>query len=266
MNNPSPEKKISGISGSVWQFNFDQNRHTYTSTTHVTLHTGEGIQSESDSLTSTIHFSIATNRTQIPATISGTVDGLEVAKGKRIGTDSSRIEVPFAFEGILNKQRVDLDLARAPNSPLGAPASPCTSAASTVLGDIRTLLITLPEELTVGLKWTDTISTTTCNTTRLNSAVRILRSYNVIGDTIYSGSQALVIRRTESTEFDGRGAQGQHEVSLTGTGTGLTTIYVDKRGIPLAVETSAESRLTITASGQNRQFSQRLQQIIKLLN
>jgi len=260
-NISSPVDRISRVSGPVWQFHFDQNAHTYTSTTHVSLHTVDAAELESDTLTSSVHFIITADRTHAPVAISGVVDRVTISRGSKIGRDSSRIEVPFTFEGTLSNQRVELNL-----SHLAIVPSACTNPTTVILGDIRTLLTTLPETLIQGLKWTDTISTRTCNTAGISSAIHILRSYDVLGDTIYSGLEALVIRRTESTEFDGSGAQGQHQVSLRGTGTGLTIIYLDKRGIPLAIDTSGNSQLIVTASGQFRHFSQQLQQTIKLID
>lgn len=257
----SSVNRISRVSGSTWRFDFDHDAHTYTSTTHVSLQTVNAAKLESDTITSTIHFTITADRTHVPIAISGVVDRVRITTGNRIGRDTSRLEVPFSFEGLLSKQRVELNLAH-----LATVSPVCANPISVLLGDIRTLLTTLPEELAPTSKWTDTVSTTICNTSGITSAVHTLRSYSVLGDTIYSGLQALVIRRTESTKFEGRGAQGQHEISLTGAGTGSTIIYLDKRGIPLAIDTLEDSQVTVTASGQLKHFNQHLQQTIKLLD
>jgi len=198
--------------------------------------------------------------------ISGVVDRAEIRTGAKIGTDSSRMELPVSFTGIMNDHQVELNLTT-PSGIRPTVVSPtCGNPAIALLGDIRTLLITLPQEIPMDLKWSDTISTTTCNTTGINSTVHVLRSYNTFGDTTYFGQEALIVRGTELTELTGRGAQGQHEVTLTGNGTGLTTIYVDRRGILLAINTSQNLGLTVTASGRSRHFNQHLEQIVKLLD
>jgi hypothetical protein len=96
--------------------------------------------------------------------------------------------------------------------------------------------------------------------------LHIVRSYSVLGDTTYSGSEALIIQRTDSTELKGSGAQDQHEVTLTGNGTGLTTIYIDRRGVLLGLNSSQGLLLIIRASGRSRRFNQHLEQTIKLLD
>ena len=261
-----PADKIPRVSRQEWQFDFDNKPHTYQSITHVNIRTLDSTQSESDTITSIIHFTITADRSRSPVGISGVVDRAEIRTGNKIGVDSSRIALPVNFEGSINDHKVELNLTT-PSGIHPTVASPtCTSPAITVLGDIRTLLTTLPERIQTGLKWSDTISTTACNTTGINSTVHALRSYSTFGDTTYFGQEALIIRRTESTELDGRGAQGQHEVTLTGNGTGLTTIYVDRQGVLLAVNTLQNLTLTITASGQSRHFNQHSEQIVKLLD
>ncbi len=224
------------------------------------------MEPESDTLTSIVHFSITADRAHLLTVISGVIDSINTKLGDRIGPDSSKIDLPANFEGNLSEQNIELNLATAPGTRLTTVSPGCTNPVTAVLGDIRTLLTILPEAITTALKWTDTISTITCNTAGISSTVHILRSYNVLGDTTYSGLEALVIQRTELTELNGRGAQGQHEVTLTGNGTGLTTLYVDKRGIPLATETSQNLALTIRTSGRFKHFKQHSQQTTKLLN
>jgi hypothetical protein len=198
--------------------------------------------------------------------VSGTVDKAELHTGSKIGTDSSRIQLPVSFEGSLDGHAVQLDLSGSSNSREISASSACTNPAMIVLGDIRTVLTTLPQEVTTGLRWTDTITTKTCSSTTISSMLHVSRSYKVLGDTTYSGLEALIIQRTDSTELNGGGAQDQHEVTLTGNGTGLTTIYVDRRGVVLAVNSSQDLALVVTASGRSKRFSQHLEQTIKLLD
>jgi hypothetical protein len=132
---PTPEKpgvdiqastdKISRVPGQVWQFDFDHKPHTYLSTTHVDIHTVDGIQSESDTLTSIVHFIITADRSHLAPVISGVIDRAEIIRGNKIGMDSTRIEVPVNFEGILSGQRVELNLATPSDTH---PATPrCTN-------------------------------------------------------------------------------------------------------------------------------------------
>ena len=254
------------MSGRVWQFNFDRKSHTYLSTTHVNIYTTDSTVSESDTLTSIIHFTIIADRAHSPAVISGTVDRAEIKTGNKIGVNGSRIELPVGFEGRINDKKLDLNLTTSPDTHPIAGSPTCAGSATAVLGDIRTLLTTFLQDITAGLQWSDTVSTTTCNSTGITSTVQTLRSYNVLGDTIYFGIEALVLRRTESTDLKGGGAQGQHTVTLTGNGTGLTIIYVDRRGIPLATSTSQNLALVVTISGHSKHFTQHSEQIIKLLD
>jgi len=259
-----PSDRISRVPSGRWQFNFDSKTHTYLSTTQAAFRTLDN--TESDALTSIVHFTITTDRTRQPVVVSGTVDKAEVRTGSKIGIDSSRIQLPVSFEGSLDGHAVELDLSGSSDSRQASASSPCTNPAMTVLGDIRTLLTTLPQEVTTGLRWTDTIGTKTCNSTSINSMLQVFRSYKVLGDTSYAGSEALIIQRTDSTELNGGGAQGQHEVTLTGSGTGLTTIYVDRQGVLLAINSSQDLALTVTASGRSKHFGQHLEQTVKLLD
>ena len=249
-----------------WQFSFEHRLHTYLSTAYATIQTADSTQSELDTLTSVIRFVIDTDRSDMSAVVSGIIDRVDFTTGSRIGISSTKPQVPISFEGSLSPKSIELNLTTSTDTQPTVTTPNCTNPNATVLGDIRTWLTILPQEITPGFKWADTVSTTTCSNPGISSALHVVRSYTVLGDTTYTGIEALVIRRTDTTKLDGVGAQGQHELTLIGKGTGLTTIYVDKRGETLAVNSLQDLSLTVTASGRLRHFNQRVQQTIKLLD
>jgi hypothetical protein len=250
----------------LWEFSFDHKPHTYLSTTHATIQAVDSTESKLDTLTSIIHFVIDTDRSHLSAVVSGIVDKVDITTGGTIGTASTRIEVPISFEGSLSQKNIELNLATSTSAQPITAVPNCANPNMTVLGDIRTLLTILPQQITPGLKWIDTVSTITCNSAGISSALHTVRSYNVLGDTTYASLEALVIQRTDTTQLDGIGAQGQHELTLRGRGTGVTTIYIDKRGETLGLNSLQNLSLTVTASGHLRHFNQQVQQSIKLLD
>jgi hypothetical protein len=89
------------------------------------------------------------------------------------------------------------------------------------------------------------------------TAVHIIRSYIVSGETEYQGNPVLVVQRTDTIRAHGEGAQQQHRVMLDATGTGNAVYYLSpKDGRIVRLNAGQDLDLAITASGRIHRFKE----------
>lgn len=140
----------------------------------------------------------------------------------------------------------------------------CNPVSSTILSDLHNLLTRFPARLSQGLTWKDSVGTTGCQA-GIQTTSRTIRSYVVLGESIYESQPVLVVQRTDTIQAEGEGAQQQHAVKLNAGGTGKAIYYLDtKNSYVLRLTADQELTLTITASGSAHQFKQSSRQDFRL--
>lgn len=126
------------------------------------------------------------------------------------------------------------------------------------------VLRSIPEEVTVGSRWSDSVTSMGCrgNIPMKSTAVR---NYEVIGDTANDTSVLLVIKRTEVIEASGEGAEDQHRIFIDARGGSVGTLYFDvNTGVFTQILTTQTTRVNITASGRTSNFLQKVSEVIAL--
>ena len=132
----------------------------------------------------------------------------------------------------------------------------CNPVSSAIVSDLHNLLIRFPAQLSQGLVWQDSVSTTGCQAA-IPTISRTVRSYLVSGEANYEGRPVLIIQRTDNIQASGDGAQQQHPLRLSAGGTGSAIYYLDtKDGRVVHLIAGQELILTITTSGKSHQFKQ----------
>jgi hypothetical protein len=121
-----------------------------------------------------------------------------------------------------------------------------------------TLLPPVPAELSEGLRWQRRLVYGVCQGP---IPIRVERtdSYTVTGRAPQIAGTGVTLTRSSSFAYAGSGVEGQHNVRVTGSGSGRATIVLDAAGgMLLSVAEESDSEIDVTASGRTRRFSQRI--------
>ncbi|MEX1186248.1 MAG: hypothetical protein WEA80_06635 [Gemmatimonadaceae bacterium] len=128
-----------------------------------------------------------------------------------------------------------------------------------------TLLPPVPLELREGVRWQRRQVYAICQGP---IPIRVERtdSYTVTGRAPKVAGTGVTLTRSSSFAYAGSGVDGQHNVRVTGSGSGQATIVLDtsKGRLVSAVEESV-SEIDVTASGRTRRFSQRIARTVEPL-
>lgn len=121
-----------------------------------------------------------------------------------------------------------------------------------------TLLPPVPPELREGARWQRRHVYGICQGP---IPIRVERtdSYTVTGRAPQVAGAGVTLTRSSSFAYAGSGVEGQHNVRVTGSGSGQATLILDAAaGRLLRAEGEINSEIDITASGRTRRFSQRI--------
>lgn len=137
-----------------------------------------------------------------------------------------------------------------------APTSGACDASAVLATRAQELVPRVPVALSVGAIWSDSTSVDGCRGP-IPSTTRTLHTYTVIGDTTYAGVPALQIHRADVIDAHGQGAEGQHNVTLSATGTGSVELFFDTAsGRFLGSDGMQTTAVDIGASGRTTRFIQ----------
>jgi hypothetical protein len=140
----------------------------------------------------------------------------------------------------------------------------CNPVGSAILSDLHNLLTRFPVLLSRGLAWRDSVNTAGCQA-GIPTTSSTTRSYVVSGESVHEGQPVLVVQRVDTIRAQGEGAQGQHSVKLSASGTGSAIYFLDTRdGRLVRLTTGQEMTLTVSTSGKAHQFRQSSRQEFRL--
>lgn len=170
--------------------------------------------------------------------VSGTIDSFTVRGTGRVAGAPPAGPLRFRGEGSAFGERMTFvpDL----------PAS-CDSPAEALLATARDLIVPLPDRVTAGAMWRDTVTATVCRG-GVALTTTAVRQYVARGLAPHAGEQALELARTTELTVVGSGSQHGQSVSVTGQGSGTTTLFVDPGGGGLLGST-AETTAALSFTG-----------------
>lgn len=238
--------------GRSWTFTPTSDLQTYisTGTTTVELSSDPGLPR--DTLTHTIRFNLTVVHTPPATTLNGSIDAFSISAGDRLRGSDLTLQVPFPFTGQAGNTAVTLKPVSI--SPTSLPD--CSTPALTALSAIQRNVMVPPQQLTAGMTWTDSSSSSTCSGPILTTLTST-RSYTVLGETQYDGSPSVVVHRTDRIISIGDGSQGQHRIAVSAEGTGAGKLYLDPRsGMLRGAEGQYRMTLAVTSSGRTQRFTQ----------
>lgn len=164
-------------------------------------------------------------------------------------------------------QRATITISAAGDVQVIDPAT-VTSAACDPNGALATraqrLIPKIPNHLTVGDKWRDSTMTTGCRGP-IPAESTVISNYVVVGDTVIGGSPLLRIQRTDSLSAAGEGADGQHRILISATGSGQADLHFDfSTGRLVSVYGVQNTLLNVTTSGRVTPFLQHVTESISI--
>lgn len=262
---PSPSQPVSvepaihtSLPNTSWEFIPSEQTNTYRSTSSTVVHEASNTRSRADTVRVDTRFTVSLNPLQTPTTISGYIESAAITRSNQPSLQLNNSPSRMEFTGIFTGGELTLK-----PSPTQAE---CASPTISILGEIRPAITSHPRVLSLNSTWADSTLATTCSGNGVPTQLKTVRSYRVLGETVYSRTQALVIERTETTQFNGSGSQEQHQIQIDGTGTGISKIYLDnKNGATIAVEISQRIETVIKASGRLQHYIQDITQKIELV-
>ena len=188
--------------------------------------------------------------------LAGTVDSFTVVSGGRV-QPANAPTAPVAFSGTIDPSRHHVELAN-------ALTGDCTSAATPLLAVARDLLVAPPPSFAVGTVWHDTVTTMGCRGT-IPVSTRSVQRYEVQGADTFAGVSAVRIARASTVSLSGSASPRGQPVSIAGSGAAASALYFDPaRGRFLGATGESTTKLTLSASGQSREFTQRVRQRVLL--
>lgn len=156
-------------------------------------------------------------------------------------------------------------------SPTPAASGACDASAAAITR-AQQMITTLPPHITGGESWSDSTTTDGCRGS-IPATSHVAHTYTVLGDTtlapVLTGATvpvtALHVHRDDVIAATGEGAEGQHRVLVSATGTGSSELYFDvATGRFLGSDGVQNSTVDINTSGRVTRFVQRVAQHVAL--
>lgn len=170
--------------------------------------------------------------------ISGTIDSLTARGSTHLASISAAGPVRFHGEGtafgFLTTFVADVPMS-------------CDSPAEAIVASARDLVVPVPDRVSVGSTWSDTLAATVCRG-GLPVTTTAVRQYTVRQLAPYAGTQALEVERTAQLTVAGSGTQFGLNVSVAGEGSATSTLFLDLGGGGL-LGGSGESTAAVTFTG-----------------
>lgn len=237
----------------VWKIAPTPQTNSYRAVLKATVEEKSQHDNRMDSFTTTTDFSLKLTRSSNRLEISGVIFAIENNANQTSQFFRKSLPHPMSFDGNVSDHIVSVRITRPDQS---SSTTPCSDSSESALSIISRDLIIVPQEITVGKDWQDSTTNLVCSGS-LPVLVSVIRKFKIIGETTVDGIAALKLERTEKSVTSGEGSQGQHQISLKGTGMGTGQIYIDaSTGLLLGLTATSRSELLITSSGRSQNFTQ----------
>ena len=253
---------ISTNSINSWVLAPSRQPHTYHSTSQTTVHEPSNSTIRQNTIETTTTFTILLDQLHTPLIISGHIDTINVHPHNQPSLENKEFRLPLIFEGELASTALTISIK---NSQLTDGA--CSPFISSVLGDLRAVVIAYPSRLTSGFTWKDSTLVTTCTMGGILTTTKTIQLFRVVGERAFNTTRAILLQRLDSTYVSGDGSQGNHQIHLEGVGTGTANIYINPSvAVTLGVELFEKLEITISNSGRIRHFIQEVTQKLEATN
>ena len=132
----------------------------------------------------------------------------------------------------------------------------CNPVHSVLFADLYNLLVPLPQQLSPGIGWTDSVEVRGCPA-GVPTVSHTTRAFTVAGEVTYDGRPTLMLQRVDTTRAQGEGGLQQHRISIDAHGTGSAVYYLDvASGRIIHLTTNQILVLGVTTSSRQYQLKQ----------
>ena len=244
-----------------WHFAYAPGSYTYLVESSAVIDLTGDTTSARDSVRTSAVFQYRLTSAPGGLAVAGTVDSFQVTAG-RTGVVQRPLTAPVPFEALVDTTARALVLRGAMAGALTTPD--CASPGRGLVVAARELLVVPPTALEQGQTWRDTVTTVTCRGD-IPITNPIEQRYEVEGRDSYAGVAAVRLRRRGHTTLAGSASPRGQAVTLSGDGTTDARLWVDAAaGRLLGGSGEATTKITLSAAGQSRSFTQRALQRITL--
>ena len=242
----------------AWIITPTTQQHRYHAATATLLELADSAGITTDSLRSTVDFTLSIARTPDSLSYATTIESISVKNGTRTGEGPMSTTLPFSFTGHIQENRLTIT-SPSKQSP---GISGCSNEVLSVAPVIQRAVVQVPLALQQNQTWADSVSAEICSGSIPVTGTVSCR-YRVLGET----SSGVLIERQDKTISAGEGTQGQHRVKLRSNGTGTARLLVDSRTGALIESTGTHTAtVVVTASGKDRIFRQTSHEQISTTN
>ncbi len=148
-------------------------------------------------------------------------------------------------------------------SPQPGATGACDAPAAELMR-AQQLIPGIPAHLTGGESWSDSTTTEGCRGS-VPATSHVVHTYTVLGDTVLPTGNALHVHRDDVISATGEGAEGQHRVLISATGTGSAELFFDTAtGRFLGSDGVQNSTVDVNTSGRITRFAQHVNQRVAL--
>ena len=197
--------------------------------------------------TNTSHESVTLDSTDLGVNFVATVDSFTTTTQGLIGPVQP-IQLPIQVSGSFTPGGVTIS-----SQTSGEKCSPVHSA---LFADLYNLLVPVPQQLSPGFNWTDSVEVRGCPA-GVPTISHTARAFTVVGEVTYDGRPAVMVQRVDTTRAQGEGGLQQHRVSIDAHGAGTAVYYLDvANGRILHLTTNQTLLLGVTASSRQYQLKQ----------
>lgn len=189
---------------------------------------------------------------------TATVDSFSTTAQGLIGPVQP-VVLPVQISGVMDSTTSE------PDSLVTSLSSSCDPVQSSLSGDVRSLLIRVPTQLTLGLSWRDSTVRIACYAT-IPMKATVIRRFSVVGAAEYDGRNTVLIQRTDSINAHGEGRQQQHQLIVDVAGTGSASYHLSpEQSSVVRLTTNQDLNLAVRASGRTSRFRETAKEEFSLL-
>ena len=201
-------------------------------------------------ITSTMIYSLSIDRSRDSIVLMGKVDSAIIDSRIPRRNPFANIAKDKEFHAILSIRGQLISAAK-------DSSSACSSSSSPTISPIYELILPVrQEELKIGDKWMDTVSSTSCHG-RTPLIQQVIRTFEVKQFTTHDNQSTVEIVRNSSITFAGTTTDPGSQLSARGSGTAITTMIFDQSTATLLESNSQiESALTVITSRGKFPFTQ----------
>lgn len=237
-----------------WSIQIPTGTHTYNSISRTVIQKNGDQDTRRDTIEVSVWFTLNSDEQVDSIVLRGTIDSIHSRPS------SSPTPQLLPFTALIKSGQI-----RFPIQDARATSYTCTNTTPESFVELLPALIARPVVLSTSSAWKDSSTIITCSGGVVLTSQRI-RSYQVLGYQTENGTQVLELRRTDTSTFSGSGAQGQHQITITGESQGIAKISLEITSGLIANSTTEQITLvSTTSSGQINSFTQQVHQAVRLI-